>query len=382
MGCRKLWNREHLNRALAKTFVDGPLKRRREQILFERELAMMPATQPLVERELSARAIEKALEQLRAQKRDLQRRLRDLSDDIYAQEGQLYRLRSGRGLTDGTERREFVRKCPATGCRGFLSRCWKCGICNAHVCKDCNEVCEDRPTHVCSDDAKESMQLINNDSRPCPSCGVLIQKLLGCDQMFCTHCKTAFSWRLGTIEQGAIHNPHYYELARQNPGVIAHRNFGDFPCGGLPAPRGSAQLPAWCSDALRRARHVENVDMPAYRVLNDTNERLRMRYMMNDISEATFKRDIQKAEKSRQKKRDIMDVYQMVHDTVAEFLREVFDIPSHNSAIQLSEADLTRLSAIHDGILMIQTYANDALKVISKRYSNCAVPVVHVINVG
>ena len=24
-------------------------------------------------------------------------------------------------------------------CRGFLSTAYKCGICNSHICKDCNE---------------------------------------------------------------------------------------------------------------------------------------------------------------------------------------------------------------------------------------------------
>jgi hypothetical protein len=42
-----------------------------------------------------------------------------------------------------------------------------------------------------------------------------------CDQIWCSLCQTAFSWKTGIIEVGRIHNPHYYEfLRKQNNGEI------------------------------------------------------------------------------------------------------------------------------------------------------------------
>jgi hypothetical protein len=37
--------------------------------------------------------------------------------------------------------------------------------------------------------------------------------------MWCIECKTAFSWSKGTIENGTVHNPHYYQWMRENGGV-------------------------------------------------------------------------------------------------------------------------------------------------------------------
>ena len=50
--------------------------------------------------------------------------------------------------------------------------------------------------------------------------------------MWCIQCHTPFSWRTGKIEQGIIHNPHYFEFIKEK-GVVP-RNPLDIPCGGLP----------------------------------------------------------------------------------------------------------------------------------------------------
>ena len=77
--------------------------------------------------------------------------------------------------------------------------------------------------------------LIKKETKGCPQCGVRIYKISGCDQMWCTECKVAFSWNSGKIIYGGqIHNPHYYQYMRdQNNGINAPRNPGDVLCGGL-----------------------------------------------------------------------------------------------------------------------------------------------------
>ena len=79
----------------------------------------------------------------------------------------------------------------------------------------------------------ESAKLIKQETKPCPTCGVRIYKISGCDQIWCVECKVAFSWKTGIIDKGVIHNPHFYEHMKNNNNGIAPRNPHDEVCGGL-----------------------------------------------------------------------------------------------------------------------------------------------------
>jgi hypothetical protein len=83
--------------------------------------------------------------------------------------------------------------------------------------------------HQCQKDDVETVREVRKTTRPCPTCGVLISKTEGCDQMWCVKCHTTFSWKSGAISQGVVHNPHFYQERQQ-----ATRTPGDIPCGGLP----------------------------------------------------------------------------------------------------------------------------------------------------
>ena len=37
------------------------------------------------------------------------------------------------GRSTKTERKAFIKRCPADDCRGFLSSQWKCGLCE-NIC--------------------------------------------------------------------------------------------------------------------------------------------------------------------------------------------------------------------------------------------------------
>lgn len=47
--------------------------------------------------------------------------------------------------------------------------------------------------------------------------------------MWCTECRTAFSWKRGTIVTGVVHNPHYFEYMRRRNNGLIPRQPGDTP---------------------------------------------------------------------------------------------------------------------------------------------------------
>lgn len=124
------------------------------------------------------------------------------------------------------ERKTFIMKCQVSECNGFLSTAYKCGLCSKFTCAQCYMPKEEN--HDCNPDNVASTKMIKEETRPCPKCSTRIYKIDGCDQMWCTDCKTAFSWKTGIIVNGNIHNPHYYEHLRNTQGHVLR---ADNPCG-------------------------------------------------------------------------------------------------------------------------------------------------------
>ena len=94
--------------------------------------------------------------------------------------------------------------CPFPNCNGFI--CGNtCTLCFKTVCLVCNE--ENNSNHACKSDFIKNLYLIKKDTQFCPMCKILIHKIDGCDQMFCTQCKTSFSWKYKKIFQGTVPNP-------------------------------------------------------------------------------------------------------------------------------------------------------------------------------
>ncbi len=180
MNCHRPFNHDALTQLFGATFVRTEWKRQRENVLLDRETAMLPETQPFVRQELQRRENKKRIAELEAERNDLKRQLRETDraiSDIH---------NADVPVQIETERREFVQRCARTGCEGFLQHTWRCRKCNGDTCKDCGVFKGDTPeAHVCKDEDKASMELIRKDSRRCVACGAWTFKIHGCNQMYC-----------------------------------------------------------------------------------------------------------------------------------------------------------------------------------------------------
>lgn len=361
MNCKKEWDRSFLSKNFSKSFLNTTLKKKREDLLFDREKALLPATQPFVEAIIHYEELTKEMETIRTKIRELESQYRTLGfkrESLEINNPNVPR-----------ETRVFIKSCPSSDCKGFLSTNWTCGLCHNKTCRECHEI-EDEE-HKCDPSNVETAKLLSADTKSCPNCGTQIFKIEGCDQMFCTQCHTPFSWRTGMIENGHIHNPHYFEWLRKNPGQHQLRNVNDIQCGrdmnhffihGLITRLTYNGVDTKYIDSIveicRNIIHLREIEVPRYRVNAINNNRdLRIRYMRNQISETELKRSLQKREKEMDKKTNISNVLQMIISCVIEIVYRIFDEP-------LKYMDF--LMEFNQLIL----YSNECLKDISTIYNS------------
>lgn len=376
MSCKNAWNREFVDNSCTKVWRNKTLKTHRETILLEREKCLLPETQILVTRVREKRStinlIRECQQEIKRQ-RQLQRELED----------RLYMLNHNPEQIEDNEggKRTFVRKCPVDDCRGFLSSQWKCDICENKICKACNEIKTDG--HVCDPANVETVNLLAKDTKPCPKCGTFIFKISGCSQMWCPSCHVAFNWNTLRIETGIIHNPHYYEFQRHTG--TEGRNLGDIPCGGMPdmremvnfmnpnlfnnlnygRPRGEdlTDSEKKIYNTHRVVSHVQHFAIPfEYRIPDNNDSDLRVKYLMNELSENEWKKILQQREKKREKCRDVTNILTMFSDTMADLFRQFV-----NHEIKTEQfMELTE---------RLRRYTNTTLENIHKRY-NCVTPYI------
>jgi hypothetical protein len=327
MSCRKAYTRDALANMFSLNFVAKDYKNHRENILFEREKCLLPATQLELEREIRVASFTRKLSQLRRQMEN-QKSLAKNDDILKAIRKEIKDLTEERRVLNGNTKQKkgveepkvvVVKKCPQGECRGFLNKDWECGLCNTHVCKDCHAITGDG--HECKPEDVETAKLLAKETKDCPACGTSIFKISGCDQMWCTQCHTAFSWNTLKIEKGVIHNPHFYEFQRQANGGVAPRVPGDVQggCGELPphyiCVSGWAKMDykqaelSILSEMHRSINHIQYVMLPR-NVIADNGD-LRKQYLTHIIDEATFKCKLQRREKMRLLQQETQQVLEM-----------------------------------------------------------------------
>ena len=390
--CSKEWSRKFIREKFTSVFINTKFKNHLEGILFEQEKALMPATQPIIEEKIRKDYIRKEMSVLD-----------NLIQDLYVQKRQLER-NLYTNMTDTSEKKisNYVRACSGEGCRGFLSTQWKCGICEQWTCPDCHELkgpnrdCE----HTCNPDLVETAKLLAKDTKPCPKCQSKIFKIDGCDQMWCTQCHTAFSWKTGAIQTN-IHNPHYYEWQRKNGGLA--RAAGDVECGqelshytldniknaivrgkhirfiknfGNNASIIDFEKYEWdmrnhnfinevvkLQEIIRMIIHNTRAELPQFRTnYLERNQELRVQYLLNEIDEDVFKILVQRNDKKHRKNNEICQVIQVSITAVTDIVFRIIDNLKNSAP---GEDNFDELVSEFNGV---REYCNEIFKEIAFAY--------------
>ena len=262
MNCRIEWNDDYLLENSTKAAYNR-IKKSRTEILFDKEMAMIPQSQEyykqhkeientkiqLNKMKIEYKKYEEEVNRLYKEKEkteDMKKELKSARDQKNRLSVKLHRYRTlirdwtydytfrdldsqninnnnnnnnanASSSLSNSATRKIVCRCIDQSCRGFVMMSnWKCGVCEKKVCEKCLEEEVSNEAHICDESAIESTRLIMNSTKPCPNCGTRIHRVSGCPQMWCTNCNTAFNYNSGLADTGPVHNPHYFEYLRNN----------------------------------------------------------------------------------------------------------------------------------------------------------------------
>ena len=364
MNCKKVWNREFLCNNFTKTFINNDYRDYRQKLLLDKEKALLPATQTIVEAMNNKEKLVKSLDEYLI---EVARKKQEFNDEIKFNEAII------NGSTDNKQKKLFIKKCGVENCRGFLSEQWKCGICDTTTCNKCLELLNQDQEHVCKEENIESAKLISKDSKPCPKCAALIFKIDGCNQMWCVVCHTAFSWITGQIETSRIHNPHYYEMLRNMSANGEIPREAENICNddniGIPDNHqiqillrtkiNDQEYNTFTKQILsitRQIFHILYYHPNTFQEKYDKSKReLRIQYLMNNITEEEWKKELQRKEKKYEKTLNTYQVIKTLDIIGGDIVRS---IPTKN------------INCIYKDFEKLRHYINDGLYKVGKQYSN------------
>ncbi len=98
--------------------------------------------------------------------------------------------------------------CPLPQCDGLVVH-GICSSCEKAFCALCKEVRTEG--HTCNAEAVTQIKRLAKCIKNCPTCVIPIERVSGCNTMWCVNCKSFFDWSTLKPLLGRHHNPHYTE---------------------------------------------------------------------------------------------------------------------------------------------------------------------------
>lgn len=342
MSCKFKYDEEYLIKTINLSFYKKDYKEKKMNSLYELEKSLIPSTQEDAKKKLLCdeedKKILKCKEYIKNVTHSMKIEIREYEENKQKIMGTYIEVAKGPAF-----------KCSVSGCKGHVLN-YKCVICDTTICDKCLVINEDE--HKCKEDDIKSAELILKDTKPCPSCKTRIYKIDGCDQMWCTECRTAFSWKTSVIELKHIHNPHYNEYLRKNG--LERRAEGDVRCGGIPElmqhwksyetqveminKLDKTQKPS--KDVLRKYKsYTENIKYNILKyvmitdslnhkltwfrtrpVFNEARKKLRILYILGKVDETTWKKKIYELNSKEEKLTEIIHSLELIFNVGLDML--------------------------------------------------------------
>lgn len=241
--------------------------------------------------------------------------------------------------------------CPSIECRGFVMDGSACGTCGMQVCHGCRE--QKQPEHVCNPDVLRSIAQIDAETKPCPKCTTRIFRTQGCNHMFCTACRTHFDYATAQILSSST-NHHYDATATFAHNIATLRTEADTCPSDVsihavprPARTGDAELERALWIESTTVRHLLTSMFDALKLQRAHDEALiqaRMKFLRGDTTEAQARARVFQLESALHKRQDVASVLTL-------FLSVVNDLQRAWRAGSYSTDTAATLSPAIDGLV-------------------------------
>jgi len=363
----------------------------RERLLLEREKMLLPETQEIAEREKRARALEEEQKKNTLRLSVLMKSVSDMKETMTVLNHRILEtrnpgdLRVRRGAAAAAPSGpKTLFGCPVDGCRGFItSEGHKCGLCGTKLCKKCEQIIPEvepetqAPTHECKESDVQTVATVRKETKPCPKCFVSIYKIDGCDQMWCTECKTPFSWLTGLEVHERIHNPHFYEWQRKKGGGVAPRVPGDgaaMQCNGDVAYYDLLRaLGGKAGNFTSIHQFVGHLMAVVPRPIPTNNLDLRIEYLLGGVSEEIFARKVQQRDKRREKETEIRQIVEVFCQATNDIFRKIITGAGANVGNKISEESKQKYMGEFEDL---KDFVNGQLAIVAKKYASTTKQIV------
>lgn len=287
----------------------------------------------------------------------------------------LYRVRTGNDYDNKEQEKEkkertfFIKKCLNNHCRGFLSTSWKCGLCSDYFCSDCHKKKTGRndEKHVCDENEKLTVAHLKTESKPCPNCGMPIQRISGCSQVWTPCCKIAFDWNTGKIDKGRVHSPEFYDYLRRNGNVVQREREDDI-CGGnvdyiqirnaFSPSFWKTEMYEYILECNRYMFHVSEVQLPGLpnRLGAQDNSDLGVNYLVGDIDKDKWIKTLKIRIKKEEKNNNLYNILNMFVAVMNDLFRNLIETKNSRE--------------FKEQVEKLIEYTNEQIEKILKRYKS------------